>query len=267
MKSEEEFSMEEQSVLFEKKGKIAWITLNRPQSLNSMNDLLVDELHQALDCAACNDNIKVVVLTGNGKAFCAGGDLPYLETLKSVSEKKAFIEKVGQLAKKITIMQKPVIAMVNGVAAGAGANLMLACDLIYAANNARFAQSFVKVGLVPDCGGMYFLPKTVGLHKAKELMFTADLIDAKEADKLGMINHVLPAADLVRETEAMAIKLAESAPLAIAFTKATLNKTDMELDDVLSAEGSTQTLCLGTADCAEGIAAFKEKRVPNFTGK
>ena len=259
--------MGEQSVLFDRKEKIAWITLNRPQSLNSMNDALVDELHKALDEAGCDNGIKTVVLTGNGKAFCAGGDLPYLETLKSVSEKKYFIEKVGQLAKKITVMQKPVIAMVNGVAAGAGVNLMLACDLIYAAESARFAQSFVKVGLVPDCGGMYFLPKTVGLHKAKELMFTADLIDAKEAEKLGMINHVLPVEDLVRETEVMAKRLAESAPLAIALTKATLNKTDMELDDVLFAEATAQTLCLGTDDCAEGIAAFKEKRVPNFIGK
>ena len=144
---------------------------------------------------------------------------------------------------------------------------MLACDLIYAAESARFAQSFVKVGLVPDCGGMYFLPRTVGLHKAKELMFTADLNDAKEAEQLGIINHVLPVEDLVRETEFMAKKLAESAPLAIALTKATLNKTDMELDDVLFAEATAQTLCLGTDDCAEGIAAFKEKRVPNFIGK
>ena len=259
--------MGEQSVLLVRKERIAWITLNRPQSLNSMNDALVDELHKALDEAACDNEINVVIVTGNGKAFCAGGDLPYLETLKSVSEKKNFIEKVGLLAKKITIMQKPVIAMVNGVAAGAGVNLMLACDLIYAVDSARFAQSFVKVGLVPDCGGMYFLPKTVGLHKAKELMFTADLIDAKEAERLGMINHVLPFEELAQVTERMAIRLAESAPLAIALTKATLNKTDMELDDVLATEATTQTLCLGTADCAEGIAAFKEKRVPKFLGK
>ena len=136
--------MGEQSVLLVRKERIAWITLNRPQSLNSMNDALVDELHKALDEAACDNEINVVIVTGNGKAFCAGGDLPYLETLKSVSEKKNFIEKVGLLAKKITIMQKPVIAMVNGVAAGAGVNLMLACDLIYAVDSARFAQSFVR---------------------------------------------------------------------------------------------------------------------------
>ena len=144
---------------------------------------------------------------------------------------------------------------------------MLACDLVYAVDSARFAQSFAKVGLVPDCGGMYFLPKTVGVHKAKELMFTADLINSSQAEQLGMVNHVLPAEVIVQETEKMAERLAEAAPLAIALTKATLNKTDMELDDVLATEATAQTLCLGTADCAEGIAAFKEKRMPVFTGK
>lgn len=257
----------EKSVLVSQKGKVAWITLNRPASMNAMNDELVSELHSVLDDVAVDESVKSIVLTGAGKAFCAGGDLPYLETLDSVGAKKHFIEKVGMLAKKITLIQKPIIAMVNGVAAGAGANLMLACDLVYAVDSARFAQSFVKVGLVPDCGGMYFLPKTVGVHKAKELMFTADLINSSQAEQLGMVNHVLPAEVIAKETEKMAERLAEAAPLAIALTKSTLNKTDMELDDVLATEATAQTLCLGTADCAEGIAAFKEKRMPVFTGK
>ena len=257
----------EKSVLVSQKGKVAWITLNRPASMNAMNNELVSELHSVLDDVAVDDSVKSIVLTGAGKAFCAGGDLPYLETLASVGAKKQFIEKVGMLAKKITLIQKPIIAMVNGVAAGAGANLMLACDLVYAVDSARFAQSFAKVGLVPDCGGMYFLPKTVGVHKAKELMFTADLINSSQAEQLGMVNHVLTAEAIVKETEKMAERLAEAAPLAIALTKATLNKTDMELDDVLATEATAQTLCLGTADCAEGIAAFKEKRMPVFTGK
>ena len=255
------------SVLVSQKGKVAWITLNRPASMNAMNDELVSELHSVLDDVAVDDSVKSIVLTGAGKAFCAGGDLPYLETLDSVGTKKKFIEKVGMLAKKITLIQKPIIAMVNGVAAGAGANLMLACDLVYAVDSARFAQSFAKVGLIPDCGGMYFLPKTVGVHKAKELMFIADLINSSQAEQLGMVNHVLPAEVIVQETEKMAERLAEAAPLAIALTKATLNKTDMELDDVLATEATAQTLCVGTADCAEGIAAFKEKRMPVFTGK
>ncbi|MEG0831758.1 MAG: enoyl-CoA hydratase-related protein [Acidaminococcaceae bacterium] len=257
----------ENAVLFEVKNQVAWITLNRPQSLNSMNDTLVDGLHTALLQAETTAEVKVIILTGQGKAFCAGGDLPYLTTLTTVSDKRTFIEKVGQLTKKIMLLPKPVIAMVNGVAAGAGANLMLACDLIYAVNTARFAQSFAKVGLVPDCGGMYLLPKVIGVHKAKELMFTADLIDAATAEKLGMINHVCPENTLSKTTEAMAQRLATSAPLALSIIKSTLNNTALTLDEVLTTETLAQPLCLATADCAEGIAAFKAKRTPNFSGQ
>ena len=174
----------ENAVLFTVKEHVATITLNRPQSLNSMNDALIDGLHEALDKVERDADIRCAVLTGNGKAFCAGGDLPFLEALPDAASRRAFIIKVGAIAKRITAMDKPFIAMVNGVAAGAGVNLMLACDLVYAVNTARFAQSFAKVGLIPDCGGLYFLPKAVGLHRAKELMFTADLIDAPTAENL-----------------------------------------------------------------------------------
>lgn len=254
-------------VIYEKKDGLAWIRLNRPKSLNSFNDTLVEQLHQALDKLASDSEVRVGIITGEGKAFCAGGDLTYLETLAGPTEQKAFIEKVGQLVQKITIIPKPIIAMVNGVAAGAGANLMLACDLIYASETARFAQSFSKVGLVPDCGGFYFLPKTVGIHKAKELMFTADIISADEAEKLGMVNHLCSAETLQETTELMARRLVVSAPISLGFIKEILNKANMDLCDVLFAEATVQPLCLGSADCAEGIAAFKEKRVPKFTGK
>ena len=207
--------------------------------------------------------------TGNGKAFCAGGDLPFLEALPDAASRRAFIIKVGAVARRITAMDKPFIAMVNGVAAGAGVNLMLACDLVYAVSTApaRFAQSFAKVGLIPDCGGLYFLPKAVGLHRAKELMFTADLIDAATAERFGMLNHVCEADALAGEVEKMAARLAASSPLSLALIKKYINNTAMSLDDVLDTEAVAQTLCMATEDCKEGIAAFKEKRAPKFTGK
>ena len=257
----------ENAVLFTVKEHVATITLNRPQSLNSMNDALIDGLHEALDKVERDADIRCAVLTGNGKAFCAGGDLPFLEALPDAASRRAFIIKVGAVAKRITAMDKPFIAMVNGVAAGAGVNLMLACDLVYAVNTARFAQSFAKVGLIPDCGGLYFLPKAVGLHRAKELMFTADLIDAPRAEKYGMLNHICPAEELAGEVEKMAARLAASSPLSLALIKKYVNNTAMSLDDVLDTEAVAQTLCMATEDCKEGIAAFKEKRVPKFTGK
>ena len=257
----------EDAVLFAVKDHVATITLNRPQSLNSMNDALIDGLHAALDKVEQDADIRCAVLTGNGKAFCAGGDLPFLEALPDAASRRAFIIKVGAVAKRITAMDKPFIAMVNGVAAGAGVNLMLACDLVYAVNAARFAQSFAKVGLIPDCGGLYFLPKAVGLHRAKELMFTADLIDAATAERFGMLNHVCEADALAGEVEKMAARLAASSPLSLALIKKYINNTAMSLDDVLDTEAVAQTLCMATEDCKEGIAAFKEKRAPKFTGK
>lgn len=257
----------ESAVLYEVKDGVATITLNRPQSLNSMNDALIDGLHDVLDCVEKDDNVRCAVLTGNGKAFCAGGDLPFLNSIASASARRKFIAKVGAVAKRITVIEKPFIAMVNGVAAGAGVNLMLACDLVYAVDKARFAQSFAKVGLIPDCGGLYFLPKAVGLHKAKELMFTADLIGAEEAAALGMLNHVCSEDKLAEDVYAMAQRLAVSAPLSIGLIKKYLNNTSLGLDEILAAEESTQALLMDTEDCREGIAAFKEKRNPVFTGK
>ena len=257
----------EEAVLYAVANRIATITLNRPQSLNSMNDVLIEGLHAALDQAAADEDVRSVVLTGNGKAFCAGGDLSYLNGLTGTAAKKDFIARVGDVAKRIATLEKPVIAWVNGVTAGAGVNLMLACDLIYASAKARFGESFAKVGLIPDCGGLYFLPKAIGVHKAKELMFTGDLIDAPTAAALGMLNHVCDDGELKDKVYEMAARLAASAPLAIGLTKKYLNNTALTLDEVLAIEETTQALLMGTDDCKEGIAAFYEKRPPAFTGK
>lgn len=257
----------EEAVLYCVENNIATITMNRPKSLNSMNDALINGLHSALDKAAIDPEVKCVVLTGNGKAFCAGGDLSFLNGLELAADKKAFIARVGDVAKRLTTIPKPVIAYVNGVTAGAGVNLMLACDLVYAADKARFAESFSKVGLIPDCGGLYFLPKAVGVLKAKELMFTADLIDASTALSLGMLNAIYPEEELKAKVYTMAERLAASAPLSISLIKKYLNDIDLTLDEVLNLEETTQALLMGTDDCKEGIAAFYEKRAPKFTGK
>lgn len=257
----------EDQVLYSVENGIATITMNRPKALNSMNDGLIDGLHASITQALTDTNVRTIVLTGNGKAFCAGGDLSFLNGLTGVAEKKSFINKVGAVAKRLMTIEKPVIAWVNGVAAGAGVNLMLACDLVYCSSKARFAESFAKVGLIPDCGGLYLLPKAIGVQKAKELMFTADLIDAATAEKYGMVNHVYDDESLKDEVYKMAARLAKSAPISIALTKKYLNDTDLTMDEVLAIEETTQPLLMGTEDCKEGIAAFYEKREAAFTGK
>ena len=257
--------MEEAVVLYEKIGQIAKITLNRPKALNAMNGELVSMLASRLDDAAKDTDVRIIILTGNGKGFCAGGDLAYLKQLTNVIEARTFIVEVGALVKQIQSITKPIIAMVNGVAAGAGFNLALACDIVFAADTARFAQSFVKVGLVPDCGGMYLLPKIVGMHKAKELMFTADLIGAAKADELGLLNRVIESDKLESETLAFAEKLLLSAPIALGMVKQTLNgMEDMTLENWLVHEADMQTLCMQTKDHQEGISEFLEKRAPEF---
>ncbi|MDU4959326.1 MAG: enoyl-CoA hydratase-related protein [Sporomusaceae bacterium] len=260
--------MSEKNVLLTQDSGVATITLNRPAALNAFNRDLADEFAAALATVRRDERVRAVVLTGSGRAFCAGGDLSYLTSLSDPAAARAFIADAGAITASLMDMEKPVVAMVNGVAAGAGFNLALACDLVYCAESARFGQSFVKVGLVPDCGGMYLLPQVVGMHKAKELMFTAELIDAQTALRLGVVNQVVADGQLTATVAELAAKLAASAPLALALTKRVLNRgRGLPLEAVLELEADAQALCLQTADHREGVAAFKEKRVPRFTGK
>ena len=259
--------MEQQVVLWEQRGPVAIITLNRPSALNALNDAVVSSLSDLLSQAEADEAIRVVVLRGAGKGFCAGGDLGYLESLKTPLERKNFIQRVGSVAKQIMDLPKPVVAMVNGVAAGAGCNLMLACDLIVAAHCARFAQSFAKVGLIPDCAGLFLLPRAVGRAWAKEMMFTGELLSATQASAIGLVNHVVEVEYLECETMHLAEKLSKSPPIALALTKQMLNHSDASLEDVLNFEALAQPFCLETEDHHEGVAAFREKREPDFTGR
>ncbi|WP_123053901.1 enoyl-CoA hydratase-related protein [Clostridium sp. JN-1] len=260
--------IEEKSVLLEKENGIATVTMNRPRVLNTLHPNLITELVDTLNEVENDASIRVVILTGAGRAFCAGGDLPYINELKTAVDGRKYIRHASQIVSTITKMSKPVIGMVNGVAAGAGFNIALACDIVLCAKSARFAQSFSKVGLVPDCGGTYFLTKAVGLHKAKELMFTADLINSDTALQLGIVNQVIDDAELKEAAVKFAERLANSASIALALTKRILNlKESQELEYSLELEAGMQCVCLQTEDNKEGVKAFKEKRKPVFKGK
>ena len=260
--------MGEKAVLLEKSGGIATITLNRPDAMNSMNQALVDDWIEALALVQKDPEVRAVVITGSGKAFCAGGDLFYLASLKEPIAARKFIAQAGTIITGIMSMEKPVIAMINGVAAGAGFNIALACDILFCVKSARFAQSFIKVGLVPDCGGLYLLSRVVGMHKAKELMFTADLIDADTALNLGIVNKVVDADELKAVTYAFAERMVNAAPIALGMIKKMINRSgNLDLESTLEFETDIQTLCMQTADHQEGVKAFKEKRIPAFKGE
>lgn len=247
---------------------IATITLNRPDVMNSFHQEMVDELIGVLEEIKRDSTVKTVVLTGSGKAFCAGGDLGYIRSIADPITARKFIASVGQIVTLIMTMEKPIIAMVNGVAAGAGFNIALACDIIFCGQSARFSQSFIKVGLIPDCGGLYLLPRIVGFHKAKELMFTADLIDSATALNLRIVKEVVGDAELKEVTYKFATRLAQSAPIALGLIKSMINRSDnLDLESTLASEANLQAICMQTEDHKEGVAAFKEKRTPFFTGK
>ncbi len=246
--------------------------MNRPEVYNALNDALTFELQDALKSAARDKAVSVVVLTGAGKAFCSGQDLGALKE-KYVPGYTPHLgddlrKRYNPVVKRIREMDKPVIAAVNGVAAGAGLSFALACDIRIASDKASFIEVFINVGLIPDSGSTFTLPRLVGLAKAMELCFTGDKVSADEALRIGLVNRVVTAEDLMIETFALAKKLAALPGRGIALTKRLLNQSyDNDLARQLEAEAFAQETAALTEDHYEGVVAFIEKRKPEFKGK
>ena len=255
-------------VLLENKDKVAWLTMNRPDAMNSLNLDLADALVAAIEKINQDPSIRVIVLTGAGKAFCAGGDLKALKQIESEQDAIEFVRRCGEITKQITASKKPVIGMINGVAAGAGFNLALACDLLVASKGARFIQSFTSVGLVPDCGGHWLLPRAVGPWLTRKMMYFAETVDACRAMELGFVAQVSEPDALCSDTDALAQSLAKRPPLALEACKnLILSSQTATLQEILDMESAVQGKLLLGEDCAEGILAFMQKRTPDFQGK
>jgi 2-(1,2-epoxy-1,2-dihydrophenyl)acetyl-CoA isomerase len=259
-----------QVVLEERKGNVAVIRLNRPDKLNALNIELGRGLVHALLHASQDNSVRAVVLTGAGRGFCAGGDLELIRDLRkrnASDELKVLLEAGKEMCLAIATMTKPVIAAVNGPAAGGGMNLALAADMRIASDQASFAESFAKVGLYPDFGGTYFLPRIVGPALSAELFYTAETLSAEDALRLGIVNRVFPADKFEEETQKIVDVLAGAPTVALRDVKRTIVGDDRKnLETKLDEEIRLQIHCFQSEDCLEGLNAFFEKRKPNFKG-
>lgn len=250
---------------------IVTITLNRPDRLNAFVGHMRRDLAEALEEAGSDPNVRVVVITGEGRAFCAGGDVQFMAEMVERNDTEEFSRILGA-ARRVVLgirqMTKPVIASIGGPASGAGFNLALACDLRIASTDATFSQSFVKLGFHPDWGGTYFLPRMVSSNIACELFFLGDIIPAPEALRLGLVNRVVAPEDLESETRKLAERLRDGPAVSIAAAKHAVYAGEHEtLEKMLQYETEAQMRCFESEDGHEGVRAFLEKRPPQFTGR
>jgi 2-(1,2-epoxy-1,2-dihydrophenyl)acetyl-CoA isomerase len=258
-----------QHINFNMEGQTAILTLNRPAVFNAFNREMALELQQALDTCTRDPSTRAVLLTGSGKAFCAGQDLQEIKDPAAAPSFRTILgEHYNPIIERIAAMPKPVVAAVNGVAAGAGANIALACDIVVAAASASFIQAFSKIGLVPDSGGTFFLPRLVGIQKATALMMLGDRVSADEAAQMGMIYKVYPDNDFQDAARALAQTLAQMPTRALALTKQLLQASATNsLATQLAEEDRCQAEAGASRDYQEGLAAFLEKRPPLFSGE
>ncbi len=261
-----------QTLLLAQDGGVLTITFNRPEVLNALNDQVIKELGEALRRAECDAAIRCLVLTGGGRAFSAGQDLSSFAMREQnpdrVSIREHLRDGYNRIVTRMRGLEKPIVAGINGVAAGVGLSLALAADIRVAAENASFTTGFSKIGLVPDGGMSFMLPLLVGIGRAAELAFTSDRIDAAEAHRLGLVNRVVPAEELGAATAALAGQLATMPTRALGLTKRAFNRTILaDLDAWLDYEAHLQEIAGRTDDHKEGVRAFIEKRQATFTGK
>ena len=248
--------------------QVCIIKLNRPEVFNSFNKEMAFELQEILDNCEKNAAVRSILLTGEGKAFCAGQDLQELTAPDGPKLSDIVREHYNPIIKRMRSIEKPIVCAVNGVAAGAGANIALACDITIAGESVAFIQAFSKIGLIPDSGGTFFLPRSIGMQKATALMMLADKVMAADAEKMGMIYKVCADESLMEETLKVAKKLAALPTIGLGLTKRALNKSiTNDLTAQLALEDALQTAAGKTYDYNEGVAAFLEKRKPKFKGE
>ena len=264
--------MEFEHLLYNVDNLVAKITLNRPETLNALTPSMRKSFAAALELAENDDSVRVIVITGAGKGFCSGGDVKAMNEARKLGKASALEDQIDPIRDRIVTAirdsTKPIIAAVNGAAAGAGMNIALACDIRIASDTAKFGETFAKRGLHPDWGGTYFLPRIVGMAKACELIWSGKMIQASEALELGIVSQLETPEALMTTTLEMANSFAAGPPIAIRMAKRAMYRSmDTTLREALEFETYAQNTCSGTQDAKEGIAAFVEKREPVFTGK
>jgi enoyl-CoA hydratase len=257
-----------ENILFEQDGPIAILTVNRPKSLNALNPATVRDIGACVEAVQQDSSIRCLIITGSGdRAFVAGADISAMVSM-SATEGKIFSAVGLRVMRSLETLPIPVIAAVNGFALGGGTELALACDLIIAADKAKFGQPEINLGIIPGFGGTQRLARRIGLPLARELIYSGDMIDAETALRYGLANKVVPLAELMNEAKALAKKLATKPPIAIQQAKEAINAgIDMDLDNGSRFENEAFALTFSTADKVEGMAAFLEKREAKFTGK